>query len=57
MDFQKKNNKEFDEINKEINQMNLMINKALEENNKESLIQEMKKKMDEMIKNQNMMEH
>ena len=51
MDFQKKNNKEFDEINKEINQMNLMINKALEENNKESLIQEMKKKMDEMIKN------
>jgi hypothetical protein len=44
MDFQKKNNKEFDEINKEINQMNLMINKALEENNKESLIQEMKKK-------------
>ena len=51
MDFQKKNNKEFDEINKEINQMNLMINKALEENKKESLIQEMKKKMEEMIKN------
>ena len=51
MDIQKKNNKEFDDINKEIHQMNLMINKALEENNKESLIEDMKKKMDEMIRN------
>ena len=50
IDFQKKN-KEYEEINKGINQMNIMTNKAIEEINKESLIEQMKKQMDEMIRN------
>ena len=49
MVFQKKN-KEEEAINKGINEINIMVNKTLEENKNENLIELMKKQMDEMIK-------
>ena len=48
--LQKKNNKENEELIKGINQMNIMVNKTIEDNNKEQLIEKMKKEMDDMIK-------
>ena len=51
MVFQKKNNnKECEDFTKGLNQINANINKTLENNEKDDLIEKMKKQMDELIK-------
>ena len=47
---QKRNTKENEELIKGINQMNIMLNKTIEDKNKEDLIEKMKKEMDDMVK-------
>ena len=50
MVFQKKNKQECDDFTKGLNQMNVMVNKTLENNEKEELIEKMKRQMDELIR-------